>query len=57
MDYLATFLEGVITFVSPCLLPMLPLYLAYFAGDANESVANAGEGSGSASAGTRRLTI
>ena len=41
MDYLATFLEGVVTFVSPCLLPMLPLYLAYFAGDANAAV---GEG-------------
>lgn len=32
MIYLVTFLEGVITFVSPCLLPMLPIYLAYFAG-------------------------
>ena len=41
MDYLATFLEGIVTFVSPCLLPMLPLYLAYFAGDANAAV---GEG-------------
>lgn len=35
MDYLVTFLEGIITFISPCLLPMLPLYLAYFAGDAS----------------------
>ena len=34
MDYAVTFLEGVITFISPCLLPMLPIYLAYFAGDA-----------------------
>ena len=33
MQYLVTFLEGIATFVSPCLLPMLPLYLAYFAGD------------------------
>lgn len=32
MDILITFLEGIVTFVSPCLLPMLPLYLAYFAG-------------------------
>ena len=32
VTYLVTFLEGVVTFVSPCLLPMLPLYLAYFAG-------------------------
>ncbi len=32
MTYLAAFLEGIITFISPCLLPMLPIYLAYFAG-------------------------
>lgn len=33
MTYLASFLEGIITFISPCLLPMLPVYIAYFAGD------------------------
>jgi len=27
-----TFLEGIITFISPCLLPMLPIYISYFAG-------------------------
>ncbi len=27
-----SFLEGIITFISPCLLPMLPVYLSYFAG-------------------------
>ncbi len=32
MEYFLSFLEGVITFVSPCLLPMLPIYIAYFAG-------------------------
>ena len=32
MTYLITFLEGLITFISPCLLPMLPIYLSYFAG-------------------------
>lgn len=32
MTYLITFLEGLITFISPCLLPMLPVYVAYFAG-------------------------
>lgn len=32
MVYLVTFLEGLITFISPCLLPMLPIYLSYFAG-------------------------
>lgn len=34
MNYLLTFLEGIITFISPCLLPMLPVYVAFFAGDA-----------------------
>lgn len=32
MQYLLVFLEGIITFISPCLLPMLPLYVSYFAG-------------------------
>lgn len=33
MDYLLTFLEGLASFISPCMLPMIPLYLSYFAGD------------------------
>ena len=37
MTYLITFLEGVITFISPCLLPMLPIYLSYFAGGGERS--------------------
>ena len=32
MQYLICFLEGIITFISPCLLPMLPVYITYFAG-------------------------
>ena len=36
MTYLITFLEGLITFISPCLLPMLPVYVAYFAGGKGE---------------------
>ncbi|MBR4308417.1 MAG: cytochrome c biogenesis protein CcdA [Oscillospiraceae bacterium] len=32
MQYFITFLEGIITFLSPCLLPMLPIYISYFAG-------------------------
>lgn len=35
MQYLIVFLEGVITFVSPCLLPMLPIYISYFAAGEN----------------------
>lgn len=37
MQYLISFLEGIITFISPCLLPMLPIYLSYFAGGEQES--------------------
>lgn len=37
MDYLIAFLEGVITFVSPCLLPMLPIYISYFMGDEEQT--------------------
>lgn len=32
MEYLLLFLEGIITFISPCILPMLPIYISYFAG-------------------------
>ena len=38
MQYLISFLEGVITFLSPCLLPMLPIYLSYFAGGEAQSL-------------------
>ncbi|WP_160691738.1 cytochrome c biogenesis CcdA family protein [Clostridium sp. C2-6-12] len=32
MEYLLLFLEGIITFISPCILPLLPLYISYFIG-------------------------
>lgn len=32
MQYLISFLEGIITFISPCLLPLLPVYVSFFAG-------------------------
>ena len=37
MQYLISFLEGIITFISPCLLPMLPVYISYFAGGGERS--------------------
>ena len=45
MAYLAAFLEGIVTFLSPCLLPLLPVYLAFFAGNGAKS----GEGASLAS--------
>ena len=38
MQYLIAFLEGIITFISPCLLPMLPIYISYFAGGGERSM-------------------
>jgi len=38
MQYVISFLEGIITFISPCLLPMLPVYISYFAGGGERSV-------------------
>lgn len=35
MQYVISFLEGIITFISPCLLPMLPIYISYFANGEN----------------------
>lgn len=32
MEYFLLFLEGIITFISPCILPLLPLYVSYFIG-------------------------
>lgn len=32
MDYFILFLEGIITFISPCILPMIPIYISYFIG-------------------------
>lgn len=36
MNYLITFLEGIISFISPCMLPLLPVYISYFAGKADK---------------------
>lgn len=39
MQYMIAFLEGIITFISPCLLPMLPIYISYFAGGGERTTA------------------
>ena len=38
MQYIISFLEGIITFISPCLLPMLHVYISYFAGGGERTV-------------------
>ncbi|WKY44707.1 cytochrome c biogenesis protein CcdA [Eubacteriaceae bacterium ES2] len=37
MDFLIAFLEGMITFISPCLLPMLPVYISFLAGPQDDN--------------------
>ncbi len=32
MSYLGVFIEGLASFLSPCILPLIPLYMAYIAG-------------------------
>lgn len=41
MDYLLTFLEGIASFISPCLLPMLPIYISYFVGEDDSNIRKA----------------
>lgn len=38
MQYFIAFLEGIITFISPCLLPLLPVYISFFAGGEERTV-------------------
>ncbi len=39
-DYLFSFVEGIMTFISPCILPMLPIYFLYLAGTSDEDKAD-----------------
>lgn len=41
MDYIFTFLEGIASFISPCLLPMVPIYISYFIGEDNKKTSKA----------------
>ena len=64
MDFLLAFLEGMITFISPCLLPMLPVYVFYFAGAGDGSDGKSGaplrqgaEGNGEKATGSTKVLI
>ena len=32
MTYITAFLEGLLSFISPCVLPLIPIYIGYFSG-------------------------
>lgn len=36
MDYIITLFQGIISFVSPCMIPMLPVYVSYFAANTHK---------------------
>ncbi len=41
ISYFLTFTEGILTFISPCILPMLPIYFIYLAGSSkNQNTAD-----------------
>jgi cytochrome c-type biogenesis protein len=45
LPYILTFTEGILTFISPCILPMLPVYFMYLAGTFDhENTQNTGTG-------------
>ncbi|MCL2165445.1 MAG: cytochrome c biogenesis protein CcdA, partial [Oscillospiraceae bacterium] len=47
MAYVFVFIEGIMAFISPCILPMFPVYVMYLAGKAgNDNGAGAGTGAG-----------
>lgn len=37
MDYLITFVEGLASFISPCILPVIPIYISYFGAESKNS--------------------
>lgn len=37
ISYLLVFLEGVISFLSPCVIPLIPIYMSYLAGSAKQT--------------------
>lgn len=41
MDYIFTSVEGIASFISPCILPMLPIYISYFLGKDNKKTSKA----------------
>lgn len=38
MQYLLLFFEGVITFISPCMITMIPIYVSWLAGSENSGI-------------------
>ncbi len=48
---------GLVSFLSPCVLPLVPGYLSYVAGISGAEAGETGDGSGSAEGGRRRVVL
>jgi len=40
LPFVSSFIEGILTFISPCILPLLPVYFFYLAGSSGEAGGN-----------------
>ena len=38
ITYIGVFLEGLMAFISPCILPLIPLYMSYLSSGAKSEV-------------------
>lgn len=45
-SYVLSFVEGILTFISPCILPLLPVYFSYLAGSGEKEERATGAGKG-----------
>jgi cytochrome c-type biogenesis protein len=55
--FLAAFIAGVLSFISPCVLPLIPGYLSYISGVTLDEMQGTGEGAGATSLARRRVLI
>lgn len=37
ISYILVFLEGILSFLSPCVIPLIPIYMSYLAGSARQT--------------------
>ena len=40
ISFFLVFIEGIVSFFSPCVIPLIPLYMSYLAGSSNETSEN-----------------